>query len=258
MTMTSTMLLHWIYGYFFPFFRIAAMLMVMPVFGSQLIPMQIRLVFALLLTMMVAPLLSVESVVAFLSWRTFIIIFQQLLIGIAAGLVFQFVFQVFIFAGQIIAMQSGLGFASMIDPASNVTVPLVSQFYLLIITMIFLSLNGHIVLLQVIVQSFDLFPISTKGFSGEQIRSFVQFGSVLFSGATVIALPATLVLLLINLIFSVITRASPQFNIFTVGFGLTLIASLIVIYLTIRAVQPQFEQFSEQGFSLLTKLLRAY
>jgi len=233
-----------------PFMRIGAMLSMVPVLGSQLVTMRIRLMLAVMLAVMVAPLTSNVPQVDPLGFQGLIIGGHQILIGLAMGFTMRMVFAAFVHGGQIIAMQMGLGFASMIDPQNGVQVPVVSQFYLILTTLIFLAVNGHMIVIEVLVNSFRTLPISTEGMSVNGLWTLVSWGSQMFSWAVVIALPAVTALLVANLAFGVVTRAAPQLNIFAVGFPMTMTLGFVVILATLGGIVHQFNSILGEGLSL--------
>ena len=242
--------------YIWPLTRITAFLLAAPIFGTRVVSGKVRLVLGAMLTLLVAPLLPPLPAFDGLSYLTLITTLQQVLIGLAMGFVFQVVFQVFVMAGQYIAMKMGLGFASMNDPANGVTVTIISQFYLLATTLLFLSVNGHLLLIQVIIDSFSVLPVGTVGLSGSDYYKIVNLGGWMFSSGLTIALPILTALLMVNIAFGVMSRSAPQINIFVVGFPITLMFGLLVMWLVLPAFLPAFEDFVFQGMTFGQKLLQ--
>ncbi|KZY70002.1 flagellar biosynthetic protein FliR, partial [Oleiphilus sp. HI0067] len=181
---------------------------------------------------------------------------QQIFIGTLMGLMFVFLMQLFVAAGQMIAMQMGLGFASMIDPSNGVNVPILSQIFLVCVTLIFLSMNGHLVMIEVAVQSFQAWPISDQiigpnSVSREDLWGFLMRINWLFASALVIALPAITAVLIINLSFGIMTRAAPQMNVFSLGFPIGMLFGLFIVWVSISGLLPQFDNFSTDTFLFL-------
>jgi flagellar biosynthetic protein FliR len=247
----------WLSQYFYPFARIAGCLGVMPLLGSKLVPRQIRLLLAVSITLIVAPLLPAMPNVDPMSLGSFIIIFQQMLIGIVLGFMVEIVTQVFVLAGQLIAMQTGLGIATTVDPAQGVSVVVVSQWFLFLVSLTFLALNGHLVLIEVVIESFHTMPISDSGWVAEDYGRMVRWGGWMFASALVIALPALTALLIVNFAFGVMTRAAPQLNIFALGFPVTMMVGLAIIWLNIGNLGESFHTLLETLFEFLRTLIRA-
>lgn len=233
----------WVGQFLWPLIRIGAFFMVVPVIGAQTVPPRIRLLLALLLTMAIAPQLRDLPQPDPLSPLSVVLVAQQLLIGIGLGLFLQLMMQAFIMTGQIIAMKMGLGFASLNDPVNGVVVTVVSQFNLILATLLFLAMNGHLVMIDVLVESFRTLPVGLHP-GGERLMALVSWGSWMFAAAVLMALPAVTALLIINSTLGVITRAAPQLNIFAIGFPLMLLLGFVILWATMANFLPQFERYS--------------
>lgn len=242
--------------YFLPFIRITAFFLAAPIFGTRIVSMRVRLVLGISISVLVSPLLPDLPRVDALSLSVMIMVIQQLVIGLAIAFIFQVVFQLFVLAGQFVAMKMGLGFAQMNDPSNGVSVTIISQFYLLTITLLFLSVDGHLLLIEFIVSTFAVLPISEQGFSASQFNDIVALGGWMFAGALSIALPLLTALLIVNIAFGIISRAAPQINIFAVGFPFTLVFGLFLVWFGLADFITLFSQFTEQGFNFAHDILR--
>ncbi len=218
------------------------MLMAIPVIGTRLIPVRIRVVLAFSIAIMVLPLIPTAPAVDPLSIAGLTISVQQVLIGLAMGFTLQMVLAALTIAGESIAMTMGLGFASMVDPANGVNVPVLAQFFLIMGTLIFLALGGHLMIIQLVVSSFQTLPIAVSGIERDSFWTIISFSSQMFIGAAWIALPAMASILLITLSMGIITRAAPQLNIFSVGFPVTMLMGFIIIMLVIPTFLPRFHE----------------
>jgi len=225
---------------YWPFVRISAMLMIAPVYGASSFPVRIRVVLAVLVTAALYPVLDPVKGVDPVSLQGFIILGHQVVIGAAMGFFLQMAFQLLVIAGEAIAMTMGLGFARMMDPQNGVQVPVVAQYFIIIATLLFLTMNGHLLLLQMVIKSFDILPVSEYGMTRDGLWQVVSWGSQMFIGAVLVAIPAVTALLMVNIAMGVITRAAPQLNIFAVGFPLMLLLGFVLLVLTLPSVLPQF------------------
>ena len=241
--------------YFLPFARISTMFMVMPILGSKIVTPRIRLVLAFLTTLLVVPLLPEIPAVPALSWNALFIVIQELAIGLCVGFTFQIVFQVFVLAGQIMAMKMGLGFASMNDPTNGVQTTALSQFFLMLVTLIFVSADGHLVLLALLVESFQTFVPGQFVISQMVFSKIALLGGWMFASALVMALPVTTALLLVNITFGVMSRSAPQLNIFAVGFPFTLICGLFLVWVGLQNFLPAYDRITEYGFYFVQDIL---
>lgn len=240
--------------YFYPFVRLTAMFSVMPIFGSRTITNRAKVVLAIFLTMVIAPNLALPEPISPFTWAGVLLMMQQVLIGLAMGVIFLVVFQAFVFAGHMISLAMGLAFAMMADPTSGVQSPVVSQYYTILVSLLFLSLNGHLLTIQLLAESFDYLPVGLQTLSMESLKSVFEFGSFIFSAGLLIALPAVTALLLVNISFGVISRAAPALNIFAVGFPVTLIAGLVMIGLTTPVLLPHFQELMQRAIELIRQL----
>ena len=157
------------------------------------------------------------------------------------GLSLQLLFQVHVMAGQIIAMQMGLGFASMNDPSMGISVAVVAQVFTMLVTLLFLAMNGHLVVLEVLVESFNTLPIG-ETLAATDFEALVYRFSWVMASAILIGLPAIAALLIVNLSFGVMMRAAPQLNIFSIGFPLTLIFGLFILWVLLSNVLGQYQE----------------
>lgn len=183
-------------------------------------------------------------------------IIQEVFLGILMGFVLQLVFQVFVLGGQIISMQAGLGFAVMVDPSSKASVPLVSQFYLMMTTLIFLSLNGHLALLDAVMEGFKLMPVGQVTIDNALVWRVILFSGWMFKEAVLISIPAILSLLIVSLSFGIMTRVAPQLNIFSLGFPITLLMAFVIIKIGLVGIGAQITESIEEGMHMLIGLIR--
>lgn len=253
--LTDAQITEFVGRYLWPLFRISALFMSMPVVGTRLVTARVRVVLGITVTLLVVPLLPPMPSIPPLSMASLVIIIQQIIIGITLGFFLQVMFHVFVLAGQFMAMKMGLGFASMNDPASGVTVTVVSQYYLILTTLLFLSVNGHLAVFQMVIESFSTFPVSDRGFSADVFLQIASSGSWMFSRALLVAMPVLTSLLVVNLAFGVMSRAAPQMNVFAVGFPITLLFGLILIWYSMPSFLPNYHLFMEEGFNVLYNIL---
>lgn len=242
--------------YFLPFVRIGVMFLVMPVFGSRIVSPRVRLVLAFLITVLVVPLLPSLPSVPPLSWQALFFVAQEVVLGAAVGFTFQVVFQMFVLGGQFMAMKMGLGFASMNDPTNGVQTTVLSQFFLMLVTLMFVAVEGHLVLISLIVDSFHTLQPGRFVFASSNFYEIVKLGSWMFAAALLMALPVITSLLFVNIAFGIMSRAAPQLNIFAVGFPFTLMCGLLLIWLGLTHFSEIFETAITYGFDQVGRMLK--
>ncbi len=256
MTLTDTQLLAWVQQFVWPLIRISALFMIAPVLGARAVSPRIRLLLALLITVVVAPLLPAPPVTALLSADWFSTLLQQLLIGLVAGFVLLLVFEAVVMGGELIAFGMGLGFAQLADPLRGASTPVIGQFLTVMATLLFLALGGHLILIEMIVRSFATLPVGSEGLGIDQMGTLLRFAGIVFSGGLQLALPIVIALLTVNLAMGVVSRSAPTLNLFAVGFPVTLVAGLMLIRAGLPALQEGIVQLLDEAWVLLAALLR--
>ncbi len=255
MIFTEAQLSAWLAAFLWPLIRISAMIASAPIFSSRQTPRRLRVGITLLLSFMIMPLIPPPPVVEVFSPAALLIAAQQVLIGLAMGFIMQMVFGALVFGGQALAYSMGLGFASMVDPQNGVQVPVLSQYYIILSTLLFLILNGHLFMIETLAQSFYTLPIAVDGITQANLRDIVLWASRMFAGGLLIALPAIAALLLVNLGMGVITRAAPQLNIFAVGFPMTMMIGFILMWVTLPNVFGKFNELVNEALAFIRTLV---
>ena len=225
-------IIDWFYTFLWPFSRISAVLLVAPIFSSTLVTVRTRISLALLLTFLIYPLYD-WPIIDVTSGLGFVLFLQQVLIGVAIGIIMHFAFAAITSAGAFIATSMGLSMAVVADPVNGHQSPVLAQFLLVIATLVFLSIGGHLIIIEMMLDSFRLIPINEFYVNREMLWAILQWSSLIFSGGVMIALPAMVTMLLTNSAMGVISRAAPALNVFAVGFPASLFFGLVMIYLLI-------------------------
>jgi flagellar biosynthetic protein FliR len=238
-----------------PFMRISGLFAAMVGISAKTVPTNVKALLSLFLTLLIMPLIPPSPVAEMFSVGTFVLVIQQLIIGVAIGFISTMVLNSFVLAGQVVAMQTGLGFASIVDPVNGINVPAVGQFYLILATLLFWALDGHMAMIRMIVLSFDAFPIGKAWWSAEQFREIAHWGGWMFISALTLSLAPIVSLLIVNLSFGVMTKAAPQLNIFSIGFSIAQIMGLIIIWLTMDNFIHHFEQQWDRALLFMCQLL---
>ncbi|MCW8833273.1 MAG: flagellar biosynthetic protein FliR [Colwellia sp.] len=241
MEFTESVINQYLADFILPFTRVSALVMTMIGFGARTIPTRIKLFLCLAVTVAIMPAIPPTEVEQLLSFNTVILVAQQTIIGVMLGFITVMVVNTFTLAGQIIAMQSGLGFASLVDPASGMNVPAVGQFFLILSSLLFWVMDGHLAYLQFIAASFDTLPIGSDSLHSIKFKEIAEWGSWMFATALSLALAPLTAMLLINFSFGIMTRAAPQLNIFAIGFPITMMAGLLIMWLTFGNFLTHFE-----------------
>jgi len=254
MNFSDEQIMLWIGSFLWPLIRIGAMLSIAPLVSQRNISVRVRGALAILLAIAISPTITADAAIDPFGLDTWLVVTHQIIIGLAMGLILRFVFSSLEVAGHLIGILTGLGFAQFIDPGSGVPTPAVGRLYTVIGSLLFLSLNGHIVLILLVAKSFEVMPVSLVGLSTDSVWQLLEWAAVMFTGGVIIALPAVAALLLVNVGFGVMTRAAPQFNIFSVGFAITISLGFIVVMFSLPYTGEQFVNLLEAGFEQIDQL----
>lgn len=247
MTLFAADIVERFYTFLWPMLRISALLLAAPLFSLDALTLRIRIMLALVVTFFVYPLVE-WPVIDPISANGLLQIVNQLFIGAMMGLMLQIAVAAIVVAGQTIAASMGLSMASMVDPNIG-NVPVISQFLVILGTLIFLGFGGHVIMISMIVDSFRTVPI------GQFILGQVAFGKVvawsgmMFLGGVLLALPVMISLLFINIGLGIVTRAAPTLNIFSVGFPASIAAGFIVLILSLESIGGRMQWLWMQAFS---------
>jgi len=210
-----------------PFLRISALLLAAPLVSLRVVSVRIRIALALLLTIFIYPMLDLPAIDATSAYGIRLIT-QELFIGVLFAVVLQVVNAAMVLAGQSMSMSMGLGMAQTIDPNAG-QVPVLASFLVVLSTLIFLSVGGHLIMIKLILQSFEVLPIGGAINVKETLGNVIEWTAMAFLGAVLVALPIMLTMMLINLCIGIVTRAAPALNIFAVGFPAMVLTGMILI-----------------------------
>lgn len=249
-------LLALVQGFMLPFIRMGAFFIVAPIFGARTVPVRIRILLAAAVTLLLYPSLPVSQLVDPLSATGVVLLVQEVLIGVAMGTILQFVMAAIMMAGHTIASAMGLGFASSADPQNGIQVTIVGQFYLVLATLVFLVIDGHLHALELFARSFERFPPGEFFLQRELFWQVVVYSAQLFATGLLLAMPVMTGVLLVNLAFGVMTRAAPQLNVFSLGFPMAMIAGFLLMLLSLPVLLPLLNTAFTENFNQLNGLLQ--
>ena len=216
---------------------------------------RVRLTLSLALTAIVFPMYEWPSIDP-LSAHGLLTLVNEIAIGVIAGMTLQVVTSALLVAGQSISATMSLSMANLLDPNFG-NVPVLAQFLMIMGTLIFLGIGGHLLLISLILDSFRMLPIGESLIGLNAIKNLLAWSSMIFLGSLLIALPIMAMLMLINLGLGVVTRAAPSLNIFAVGFPAIIIAGLLRLVISMGSAGQRIEWLWMQGFSRLRELLGA-
>jgi flagellar biosynthetic protein FliR len=236
-TFTEAQLLAWISPLLWPFFRVLALFGSLPVLSQRVVPMRLRVALAFFITVCAQASLPAMPVVPLDSADALLMLLQQVLIGLSLGFAVRMTFAAIELAGELVGLQMGLNFAGFFDPATGGEATAVSRFFGIIVSWLFIVINGHLLVVAALVQSFVAFPVGPEPFAFLRAVQPQVWGAEIFSLGLWIALPLVAMLLFTNLVLGVISRVSQQMNIFAIGFPITVVVGLGGVLLTLPMMQ---------------------
>ncbi|WP_338924932.1 flagellar biosynthetic protein FliR (plasmid) [Pseudomonas silesiensis] len=254
---TSVQMQAWVASFIWPFFRITAFLVASPLLGHSAIPNKVKLGVGLMLTVMIAPLLPPVPSVPPFSMEGFGLIVEQLLIGIAIGFCMRMVFTVAQAAGEFIGMQMGLGFATSYSADIGASSVIISKFLYQITLLMFLAFSGHLVVLELVLDTFRVLPIGGVPMNPGAWKLMALYAGTIFSTGLLLALPLIGALLLMNLAMGILNRSAPQLTVFSIGFPLTLTVGLVLMMVMMTSMGPFLEHQFYSGFEFIKVMLAA-
>jgi flagellar biosynthetic protein FliR len=255
LSVTSAQIDAWVTAFFYPLARILALVATAPAFGNAGIPRRIRLLVGIAVTLGLTPALPTVPAIAPGSMEGMLVLFNQVLIGVALGFVMRLVFAAVDMAGELAGLQMGLSFAVFYDPQNTAQTAVVAEFLGLIAMLVFLSLDGHLMLLTVLARSFEMLPIGAAALRAEGFETVLRSAATVFAAGVMLSLPLIAALLITNIALGVLTRAAPQLNLFAVGFPVALVAGFSALALSLSYLAPVFQSLFEQGLDTLGRLL---
>jgi flagellar biosynthetic protein FliR len=255
---SSLQLEAWVAMLAFPVARVLGVVMTAPVFGNRGMPMRIRLMIGLGIALGLAPALPPMPTVPLGSWTGLLMMVQESLIGLVMGFTLRLAFTALDIAGELLSLQMGLSFATFFDPMTNAQTGVVGEILALLTSLVFLSLNGHLLVAEALVRSFEWLPVRTTPINARGWGTLVQAGAMMFGSALMLALPAAAALLITNLALAVLTRAAPQLNLFAIGFPITLTVGIGVIGIGLEHMAPLLQHLYEEGFELMARVARSF
>ena len=243
---TDAQLMGWLNPILWPFLRALALMTSLPVFSQRSVPMRVKVALAFFIAIAAQASLPAMPVIPLGSALAWIVVLQQVLIGVSLGFAVRVVFAAVEFAGEVIGLQMGLNFAGFFDPVTSAQGTASGRFFGTMVAFLFIIINGHLAIIAALVKSFSAFPVGPEPFAFLRAVHPHVWGSEVFAIGLWIALPLVGMLLFVNLVLGVISRVAPQINIFAIGFPVTLGVGLIGMLLTLPLLQQPFTMALER------------
>lgn len=246
LTFTEAQILAWITPVIWPFLRVLALLGTLPVIGQRTVPARARVALAFLIAVCAQASLPPIPPIPLDSAVTFLVVLQQIVIGVSLGFAVRIVFAAVEFAGELVGLQMGLNFAGFFDPATGGQTTAVSRFFGVTVSWLFVVTGGHLLVIAGVMQSFHSFPVGPEPFAFVKESLPHRWGAEVFAIGLWIALPMVAMLLFVNLVMGIASRVAQQLNLFAIGFPITLAVGLVGVLLTLPMMQAPFTMALER------------
>ena len=246
LTFTEAQVLAWITPLIWPFLRVLALLGTLPVIGQRTVPARTRVALSFLIAVCAQASLPPIPPIPLDSAVTFLVVLQQIVIGVSLGFAVRIVFAAVEFAGELVGLQMGLNFAGFFDPATGGQTTAVSRFFGVTVSWLFVVTGGHLLVIAGVMQSFHSFPVGPEPFAFVKESLPHRWGAEVFAIGLWIALPMVAMLLFVNLVMGIASRVAQQLNLFAIGFPITLAVGLVGVLLTLPMMQAPFTMALER------------
>lgn len=251
-SLTEAQLMAWLTPILWPFLRVLAVFTAAPIFSTRAFPVRARIALALLIALAAQASLPAQPLINLNEAQAMGVLIQQVGIGLAIGFVIRLVFAAVELAGEVVGFQMGLNYAAFFDPAMNTQSSAVARFFGYMASLLFVVLNGHLMVLMSVIRSFEVFPVDQNFLQALSLMKLYSLGGDLFASALWISLPMVGMLMFVNLALGIVSRVAPQMNIFAIGFPITLAVGLIGITATLPMLDRPFLALMERAVDIFT------
>lgn len=250
------LLYSWINAFLWPFIRILAVIGAAPVFGESSIPVRLKVAYAALITVVVAPAIGPMPDIPTGSYTSFLIVMHQIIIGVAMGLVMRIAFAAVQTAGEFIGLQMGLSFASFFDPATGANTAVLSRIMNVVAVLLFLALNGHLILIANLANTFHILPITAEpSLNPNGWGILFEWSSQVMIAGMLLALPLIIILLTISLSMGILNRTAQQLSVFAVGFPVSLMTGLVLLAIVLPQTAPYLSQLFNESYDAMARMI---
>lgn len=240
--------------------RVTGLFVISPVFGRNNLPVIMKIGLSVIIALILLPLkintfhLSIDNYRTLIFW-----IISEFLIGIIIGFIAFTYFAVIYLAGTIIDIQMGFGMVNIMDPQTNIQMPLAGGFYNILIILLFLNINGHHKLIQSLIYSYEILPVGFNIFINKNIVNYlIKTFTEIFILAFQLSAPILISIFLANIILAILARVMPQMNVFIVGLPFKIFIGIIVILITLQLLPYYSENLFDKMFRSMHELMRLF
>ena len=252
-TFSEAQLVAWVSPILWPFLRVLAVFTAAPVFSARGFPVRARIALSFFIAWAAQASLEGQPVISINDPQAYGAVVQQVGVGLCIGFMVRLIFAAVELAGEVVGFQMGLNFAAFFDPSSGSQSSAVARFFGQITSLLFVVMNGHLMVLTAVIRSFEVFPVDQNFLQALPKMKLHEYGTELFASGLWIALPMIGMLMFVNLGLGIISRVAPQMNIYAIGFPVTLSVGLVGITATLPMLDQPFMALMERSISIFSR-----
>lgn len=236
--------------------RIGAALVAAPLFGTASVPPQLRVIAAGAVAVMICAWTPVQAPQNWLSLAGMVAVAGEVLVGLSLGFILQLAFAAPVMAAEVVGGSMGMSMATAVDPNSGAQSPALGQYFSVVLTLIFLSLGAHLQWFSLVVESYKVFPPGHTWLGAERFSDIAGFAGYMFVTAVTIALPVSLVLLIVQIVTGVLSRSAPSLNLFALGLPAGVLAGIAALLISTSVLTDLVVRLSADAIGATSELLK--
>lgn len=242
------------------FTRLAMMMIFMPVFSSQGVPMQMRAItLSLLATVFTVSGLYDASHIPSSQVGIVAAVIFEMINGMTIGFAVIVVMNAIYTAGHMMDMNMGFSMVSVISATDDDSLPITANFFYIFLLIVFLLLNAHHMLIDALALSFDKVPLGSLGFNLIHIKSYTELVSLTFEVGFRLCMPVLLTVLVSDIVLGLLSKAMPGMNVFVVGMPFKILVGLFTLILVFPAIRTAlleiFDIMAEFIYAVIARMV---
>lgn len=220
----------------FTMVRVGAAFVAAPVFGAVSVPFNVRVLLTGAIGVLSMNAVPIQAPGEVFALATFLAVAAEVLVGLALGFILQIAFAAPLVASEVIGVSMGLSFATAINPQTGQSTPALGQFLTILLTLLFLAVDGHLVLVELVVRSYELLPPGQAWLTPGKLQNIALFGGYAFLAGLLLALPVGFLLLCLNIVVGMLSRSAPALNLFAIGIPASLAMGVLALLVGMPAM----------------------
>lgn len=235
--------------------RVGAAMLAVPIFGAGAVPAQVRVIATGAIAVLICAWTPVVAPPALFSVQGLLAVAGEALVGLSLGFVLQLAFAAPMIGAEVISGAMGMSMATAVDPNSGTQSPALGQYFTVVVTLVFLALGGHLQWIALVIESYRVFPPGDTWLGPGKFSEIAGFATLMFATGVAIALPVTLVLLVVQVVTGVLSRSAPALNLFALGLPAGVLAGIAALIISAPLLTDQVTDLSATAIGQTRSLL---